>query len=329
LIKVLDGHKDVQYSYNDSLIVSRFNNKNAKIFDLDKGKETILQGHTSKLWSISFSPDGKKIITGSDDGTARLWDLQSTELMLLKGHTSQVMSANFSPDGKYVVTASGDGTARVWNIDMKENPIFKGHTGYVVDANFSPDGSQIVTAGWDYTARVWDKSGELLSMLKHNLHYGVDKVGFDNNNVLFTLDGYGEGVIFWGVAGLPIDTLAIKDRIPANGFDYFMEYNLLFSENNNLYIFHKTTCIDTLPGILFAKFIPKTSKILTFSSDSTLSILQQQSKADSLWYKETQQLKIHRTSFTTAEFSKDSKWMVTASTDSTLRIWDTGKILVH
>ncbi len=38
--------------------------------------------------SVSFSPDGTRILTGSDDGTAKVWDARTgTALLELKGHT--------------------------------------------------------------------------------------------------------------------------------------------------------------------------------------------------------------------------------------------------
>ena len=58
-----------------------------------------LNGHTQPLSSVAFSPDGKRIATGSGDQTVRVWDAETgTEKLALKGHV--VTSVAFSPDGQ-------------------------------------------------------------------------------------------------------------------------------------------------------------------------------------------------------------------------------------
>ncbi len=36
-----------------------------------------LVGHMGEVTSVAFSPDGKRIVTGSADQTARVWDVET------------------------------------------------------------------------------------------------------------------------------------------------------------------------------------------------------------------------------------------------------------
>jgi hypothetical protein len=82
---------------------------------------STLSGHSDIVMSVSFSPDGKRVLTGSRDQTARLWDVASgRELLSLKGHRGWVVTVAFSRDGQRIVTASSDGTAKVWQADSAE-----------------------------------------------------------------------------------------------------------------------------------------------------------------------------------------------------------------
>ena len=68
---------------------------------------------------MAFSPDGKRIVSGSDDNTVKVWDAdKGTETLTLKGHTDQVTSVAFSPDGKRIVSGSWDKTVKIWEASI-------------------------------------------------------------------------------------------------------------------------------------------------------------------------------------------------------------------
>jgi len=70
---------------------------------------TLLYSQSS-IWSVSFSPDGRQVVSGGSGGTMKFWDAATgQETHSFRGHSSAVYSVAFSPDNRYVVSGSQDG----------------------------------------------------------------------------------------------------------------------------------------------------------------------------------------------------------------------------
>ena len=70
---------------------------------------------------MAYSPDSRRIVTGSFDKTAKVWDAQtSIELMTLTSHEGRVSSAVYSAVGKRIATAGDDDICRIYTTDMDE-----------------------------------------------------------------------------------------------------------------------------------------------------------------------------------------------------------------
>src|SRR5437763_1663757 len=77
----------------------------------------VLKGHTSAVYGVAVTPDGKRAVSGSWDGTLRVWDLATGKTAAtLGGHTDAVYGVAVTSDGKRAVSASGDHTLRVWDL---------------------------------------------------------------------------------------------------------------------------------------------------------------------------------------------------------------------
>ncbi|MCZ7638200.1 MAG: hypothetical protein M5U12_20470 [Verrucomicrobia bacterium] len=129
-----------------------------------------LRGHLAPVVAVAFSPDGRRLVTGSYDNTARVWDAeQGAELIALHGHDHEVKAVAFSPDGQLIVTGSADRTVRLWDAATGQRErTLEGHEHWVTSVAFSPHGRWIVSGSLDGTARLYEAdSGRWLHTFPH------------------------------------------------------------------------------------------------------------------------------------------------------------------
>ena len=280
-----------------------------------------LKGHTSRVNSARYSPDGKGILTASWDNTARIWDTQGKELAVLKGHTERVYSAIFSDDGKRILTASEDKTARIWDTQGKELAVLKGHTERVNSARFSEDGKRILTASWDNTARIWDTQGKELAVLKGHTNSVISARFSDDGKRILTAS-YDKTARIWDTQGKQLAVLkGHTERVNSARFSEDGKRILTASDDNTARIWDtQGKQLAVLKGhtsvVYSARFSDDGKRILTASRDNTARIWDIQGKQLAV-------LKGHTSHVISARFSPNGKRILTASRDYTARIWDT------
>jgi WD40 repeat protein len=127
--------------------------------------------------SVSWSPNGRFLASGSFDNHARIWNLDLIpgeahlhKVHLLKRHSDNILSVCWSPDGDRLISTSKDKTWILWNASSgKVEKVIFGHQGPVNCADWSPDGRWIATGSTDRTVRIWAaQDGNPVEILKEH-----------------------------------------------------------------------------------------------------------------------------------------------------------------
>jgi WD40 repeat protein len=276
-----------------------------------------LQGHTNTIMSVQFSPDGKKILTGSRDHTVRIWDGESgRELGKLEGHTQGVNCAHFSPDGKKIVTCAFDSTVRIWDVESRRELKKRDFKDPIFSARFSPDGKKIVTGCGDSTAKIciWDEELEIAGSLK-GYRGPIFSAQFSPDGKKIMACSNGNACIWKEDTGIELKTL--------NGHtaQFSPDGKKIVTTNDNAQILNAESGqeLKKLEGhtgyVHSAQFSRDGKKVITGSSDKTVRIWDAESGV------EHKKLEGHTGIIYSVHFSPDAKKVVTGSSDNTVRIW--------
>ena len=302
LLQTLNGHKyhvcSVAYSPDGTRIVSGACKNipgkyiwsddkyvgEIKIWDANTGEcLKTLEGHSKTVESVAYSPDGRRIVSGSDDKTIKIWDANTGEcLKTLEGHLGFVCSVAYSPDGTKIICGSGDNTIKIWDANTGQClKTLEGHSYPVVSVSYSPDGIKIISCSRDKTIKIWDaNTGECLKTLKGHSHFV--------NSVAYSPDG----------------TKIISG-----------------SEDKTIKIWDANTgeCLKTLIGHSYmvnsVAYSPDGTKIISGSFDKTIKIW------DANTGQCLQILEGHSDLVESVAFSPDGTKFISGSFDNTIKIW--------
>jgi len=161
-----------------------------------------VNGHSSTVTDVAFSPNGAVMVSGSFDKTVKLWSVADGALVgVLSGHTAEVKSVAFSPDGRLVASAGYDRTVKLWRVaDGALVATLTGHADTVRSVAFSPDGSLVASGSQDRTVNLWRVAdGTLVRTLAGNANW-VMSVAFAPDGNTVVSGGADRSVTQWRVS---------------------------------------------------------------------------------------------------------------------------------
>jgi WD40 repeat protein/tetratricopeptide (TPR) repeat protein len=277
------------------------------------------QGHSSAVKSVSFSPDGQTLASGSDNGIVKLWGKDGTEIQTFQGHSDEVWSVAWSPDGQILASASLDSTVKLWRKDGKVMQTLQGHSSWVIGVAWSPDGQILASASRDRTVKLWNKDGTLLQTFQGHTGWvtavawspdgqTLASVSRDRTIKLWRKDGteiqtfQGHGGEVWSVAWSPDGQMVVSA-----------------SHDRKVKLWRKDgTLLQTFSGhserVVGVAWSPSGQIIASASLDHTVK----------LWRKDGTVVRTfqgHSNSVYSVSFSPDGQILASASRDRTVKLW--------
>jgi WD40 repeat protein len=158
------GHSIALCSGQDIIAFDSVNNVDLYNFNLRQHLKT-LKGHVSQINTVTFSPDGKTLASGSEDGQVRVCDWQASDsLEICIEIATSINTVAISGNSPFLAVGSDESKILLLNLATRQEYIeLDGHSGAVCSLAFSPDGQRLASGSRDDTIKVWHvKTGELL-----------------------------------------------------------------------------------------------------------------------------------------------------------------------
>jgi len=298
----------------------------------------ILEGHTSWVWSLQFSPKERWLASAGSDNAIILWDLaggaEVTKIPL--AHISTITSLEFSPDGTKLVSGSKDNTLKVWNVGidgaLSLNNTLSGHTALVYAVKFSHDGKYVASGGYDDTIRIWNVTdGGMLQTLTGHTGYIYSLAFAPNGNLLGNILASGShdnSIRIWNLDNGTEISSATGHISAVISVDFSHDGSQLASgsRDNSIKIWNLTNfklvpdqnITEHTNWVHSVKFSPDGKYLASGSWDTTVKLWERNND-----YSLAKTFYGHTSHINSIDFSLDGQKIASGSWDKTIRIWAT------
>ena len=337
---ILQGHKSsitsTLLTSTNQLIISSSSDSTIRFWNLLHKTCDILRD-SSPITCLSLSPCETFLVSGSDDWDLSLWDiseiLSKHEKGLLNpkrkllgkylGHVNSITSSVITSDNTYLISAAMDALIIIWDFfSRKEKHRLKGHSTVVTSISVSSDSLLLLSGSWDTTVRLWcvPEATQVTLLGRHNFFVsGVALVQARNLAISASLD---QIVKAWDlrtklpefsvdICGAPVTGIAVS---------HDQAYLVCAAENNLMVVWdlvQRKVCGGMKGHCRSIRDAEEGREcVITCSDDSSIRVWSKGQRV------QIGEMMGHKGSVLKLALDNKGRYLVSAGTDKTLRLWD-------
>ncbi|XP_018318590.1 notchless protein homolog 1 [Agrilus planipennis] len=153
-----------------------------------------IPGHAEAVISVSFSPDGKHLASGSGDTTVRFWDIYTQNpYYTCKEHSNWVLCISWSPDSSKLASACKNGKIVLWDPDSGKQigKTLVGHKQWITSLCWepfhnNPNCRYLASSSKDGDVRIWDTTLFKTERVISGHTKGVTVVKWGGSGLMYT-----------------------------------------------------------------------------------------------------------------------------------------------
>jgi WD40 repeat protein len=289
-------------------------------------RQEVLRGHTSYVYPVVYTSDGRYLVSGSWDRTIRVWNADTgAELRVLTEHRTRITGLAAAPDSPRVAAVTDGGELAVWDVEQGVAAASATVRRTWATVAWSPDGRTIAAGADHASAEIVLFDSRTLAVQATLSGHGerVTSLAFDPAGGFLVSGGHDRLVKRWDLrANVLVEQR--KSSLPVHSVCFSPDGHRIavagFSGQLQLWDAKSLTHLQSLHGhareVFGAAFAPDGKRLFSGGRDGELRVWDVESGAL------VGQFGGHTDYIWSVSVHPDGRRVATGSGDSTVRQWE-------